>query len=308
MILSNIYIYYIFLVNYKMCVISYMSFENNIILFKNRDRLYDARIKIIHEIRDRIEICYLLDIDTNWIEGLNEYGISLLNSALLVKNDELEGTHRTNNKGSDGEKILKALCNKSLKYTLASLLTYTGGSNIPLMGHTIVANQSLVVHLETTTKNKPIIKKITKNKLVLTNHGIETDSGYKSGRKKKSSLLRKNIIEKEIDSLQKFKYNQYLIFKIFSKNYEHLDARFHPYRSKEHSIKYLNNFPTPETKIFSTTSQIFINTTQLKFIVGVDKKHGIFYGYENKLPKGYLPKITFEIFSICKEDNLSNLP
>ena len=37
-----------------------------------------------------IEICYVIDNETDWTEGMNQYGIGLVNSALFVKRDEKE--------------------------------------------------------------------------------------------------------------------------------------------------------------------------------------------------------------------------
>ena len=38
----------------------------------------------------RVEHCYVVDQDTGWSEGMNSEGIGIVNSALMVKQDEKE--------------------------------------------------------------------------------------------------------------------------------------------------------------------------------------------------------------------------
>ena len=52
---------------------------------------YKARVEVIHEIVEGVEMLYWRDIDTDWSEGMNEYGIGIVNSSLLVREDEKEG-------------------------------------------------------------------------------------------------------------------------------------------------------------------------------------------------------------------------
>ena len=74
-----------------MCVIASLYLEEQSILVKNRDRKYKASIKIVHEIKNGVEILYLHDIGTDWSEGLNEFGIGITNATLMVVQDETEG-------------------------------------------------------------------------------------------------------------------------------------------------------------------------------------------------------------------------
>lgn len=71
-----------------MCVIIYYK-QNNNILIKNRDTKHMPNIQIIHEIINNIEIVYMHDILTDWIEGINEYGFSIINSSLNHKSGQL---------------------------------------------------------------------------------------------------------------------------------------------------------------------------------------------------------------------------
>jgi len=61
-----------------MCVILYTTINGKKILAKNRDRIYHPNIEIIHEIIDGIEVIYLMDKKTGWIEGMNENGFGTI--------------------------------------------------------------------------------------------------------------------------------------------------------------------------------------------------------------------------------------
>ena len=141
------------------CVIAHGVFDNKIILAKNRDRTYKANVRIIRELVDGVEMVYILDDDTDWSEGINEYGIAIVNSALMVNADEKE-KKLAKSKGKpseDGAKIRKALSYKKPSEAIMS-----------------------------------VVKKLSKKEThVRTNHGYDyKDSGYTSGQNKKSSNLR----------------------------------------------------------------------------------------------------------------------
>ena len=71
------------------CVTVAKMLDGDMVLFKNRDRNYRPRLKIVRELtKTGIEVCYVVDDDTDWLEGMNHNGIGLVNSALFVKRDE----------------------------------------------------------------------------------------------------------------------------------------------------------------------------------------------------------------------------
>jgi hypothetical protein len=74
-----------------MCVIASLYLENQSILAKNRDRKYKASIKVIHELKDGVEVLYIQDLDTGWAEGLNEYGIGVTNATVYPVDIRLTG-------------------------------------------------------------------------------------------------------------------------------------------------------------------------------------------------------------------------
>ena len=74
----------------KECIIVSKKFGNDMVLAKNRDRAYKPLIEIVHTFINEVEVVYLHDITTDWSEGMNEYGIGIVNSALMVGFDEKE--------------------------------------------------------------------------------------------------------------------------------------------------------------------------------------------------------------------------
>jgi hypothetical protein len=72
------------------CTIAAVRLDDGVIIAKNRDRGYVAKMNIIHEIIDGVEVAYWHDVDTDWSEGINEFGIGIVNSSLLVAQDEKE--------------------------------------------------------------------------------------------------------------------------------------------------------------------------------------------------------------------------
>lgn len=73
------------------CTIVGVRLDDGVVLVKNRDRGYKGKVEIIHELINGVEVVYWRDVDTDWSEGMNEYGIGIVNSSLLVAQDEKEG-------------------------------------------------------------------------------------------------------------------------------------------------------------------------------------------------------------------------
>jgi len=53
------------------CIIAHTILDDKIILAKNRDRPYDAKVKIVRELINDVEMVYIVDNDTDWSEGMN---------------------------------------------------------------------------------------------------------------------------------------------------------------------------------------------------------------------------------------------
>ena len=90
------------------CTIAHAVVDNKIILAKNRDRSYSARVRVVRELINDVEMVYIIDEDTDWSEGMNSFGTAVINSALMVNADEKEKKiAKSKGKPSeDGKKII----------------------------------------------------------------------------------------------------------------------------------------------------------------------------------------------------------
>lgn len=274
------------------CTIAAVRLDDGVVLAKNRDRGYKARVEIIHEIVNDVEMVYWRDIDTDWSEGMNEYGVGIVNSSLLVNQDEKEGkeVEKTRNndatetriKSYDGEKIRKALTYKTLPQVIKSIVGFSGKDkkDVGLKGETFVSDSNSVYVIEMTSKHSPIIKKLKKDSkiVVRTNHGIyQKTAGYTKGEKRKSSVSRMELAK---DHLKNVKTDMEVINKLKQKYKK--DPFLNPYRRK-------NMYH------METTGQIMMNLNKKLLVVRMDNEMGEFIGIKNKLPKDYTPKIKIKI-------------
>ena len=249
------------------CVIARLNLDGNIILAKNRDRMYAPELEVIHELVNGVEVVYMHDILTDWSEGMNSNGIGIVNASLSVAFDEREGDiakdkAKSGSSGKpsyDGFKIRTALSKAKLPQALRSVISSP--------------KHSFVV--EMTSKHLPSIKRISEAETITrTNHGTAyPGAGYASGVKRDSSISRQEIA-----------YNT--LIGISSED-EILDAL-----SRQHSTdKFMNPYRRDNSYDIATSSQVLMNLTNLKFEFRHDASESVFKGFVNKLPKGYKPKI-----------------
>lgn len=267
------------------CVVARLEVGGKTILAKNRDRGYKADIEIIHELINGVEVAYLHDTLTDWSEGLNEFGIGIVNASLMVDFDEKAGDLARGelDKGkapkisADGLKIRTALSKKKLSESMRSVINFVGDdkSDVGVKGQTIIATPKYSFIIEMTSKHLPIINQIeNKDILVRTNHGIEhPETGYTSGVKRKSSEARMEISKAALANVKDA--NEVLS----ALSHQHIDNNFlNPYRRKnKHDME--------------TTSQIMYNLNDLELHMRWDQDQSDFKGYVNRLPKGYKAKI-----------------
>jgi hypothetical protein len=276
----------------KECTIAAVRLGDNVVLAKNRDRGYKANVEIVHELVDGVEVVYWRDVDTDWSEGMNEYGIGIVNSSLLVNQDEKEGKEvqkKRNNdatetriKSYDGEKIRKALTYKTLPQVIKSIVGFSGKDkkDVGLKGETFVSDSNGVYVIEMTSKHSPIIKKLKKEKKVIvrTNHGIyHKNVGYVKGEKKKSSHMRLDFAKKHLEDVKTDK--------------EVIDRL----KQKYDKDPFLNPYRTKNMYNMQTTGQIMLNLDKKEVTVRMDNEMGEMVGIKNKLPKGYSPKIKIKV-------------
>ena len=84
-------------------------------LAKNRDRKYNPNIEIIHELINGTEVMFIHDTLTDWSEGMNEYGIGIVNASLMVDFDEFEGDIAKGDKDKDKKEKSKEKDKKDKK-------------------------------------------------------------------------------------------------------------------------------------------------------------------------------------------------
>ena len=269
------------------CIGVTMRVNKHVILAKNRDRAYKPDLEVVHTRIDGTEVAYLHDITTDWSEGMNEYGIGIVNTALIVGYDEDEKKIlKSGGKPSkDGARIRYALSKKTIEDVVEAVSSYQGG----VKGHTIIVSQDTVYTVETTSKHKAhIIKHKPGTFLVRTNHGDEyPDAGYTQADEPddfKSSVARRD------DAIALLRD-----VKTVADVLPAMRTQTHEPHSNLNVIR--------DTKKMSTSSQMLLDLTartlQLDYI---EKYTDAMKGVVTKLPKDYSPKITIQINKITDRD------
>ena len=285
-----------------MCVIVYTTIDNKKILVKNRDRVYKPNIVIIHELVDGVEMAYIKDLKTGWIEGLNGNGIGIINSTLnrndgkykvdksylkMKKNRILDALHKT-----DSKKIINEIIEDNKKVPF-------------LEGHSLIVCDDKCLHIENNVDNKFVITKINDTS-VFTNSGKSfDDAGFVKGKKGLSSFLRRKNIEMELKNKQINSYEE--LIDIMNKNYIGIDPRFHSYRDEKMIEKHLHNNSEKNKKnmkIVRTTGQILLNLTDKELVYYEDINNSKGVKYINNLPKNYNPIIKVIINKTEKNKEL----
>lgn len=216
------------------CVIAFSEVGGKKFMFKNRDRNYVPQLKVFHTHRGGVEVVFFRDENTGWLEGINEFGIAVANSALMVLWDEKEGAkgkkkdngHLGAIGSRDASRILNALKCRTFEDALESVLTYEGG----VRGHTIVSDGVQAVSVEHTAKHEAYITDLTgKDKHhAMSNHGLRyPDAGYTLGENKKSSEAR---LQKVLDLLPQISSPEELIERLYAQRFEDFNSPFNVVR------------------------------------------------------------------------------
>lgn len=258
------------------CIIISKEVDDKFILAKNRDRTYKPKLEIIHELIDGVEVVHLHDLHTDWSEGMNEFGIGIMNTALMVGFDEkeLKIIRKTGNISEDGDKIRTALSKKNLKDAVTSIVEYKKG----LRGHTFISSPDDMITVEMSNR-KPKLKLVnSEHPIVRTNHGhAYSDAGYNTGKSYESSKIRQISAELQIEKAKKW----YDLAPLLRQKFFDNTSRFNMKRD------------TPKLK---TSSQMVLNLTdKLVLFTYFDSNVEKFFGIKNKLPKGYTPKIKIKV-------------
>lgn len=266
------------------CIIVSKEIDDKFILAKNRDRAYKPKLEVVHTLINGVEVVYLHDITTDWSEGMNEYGIGIVNSALMVGHDEAEKkiVKKAGKPSKDGARIREVLAQKTFKEAIKKVVGKNDASNNGIKGHTFVSSPKYMVSVEQTSKHKPhLTLQNTESPVVRTNHGhVFADAGYTSGMNYMSSKIRKISAEKTIDKVEDWTQ----IPAMMRKQYYEKDSQL--------------NMRRDTNKMF-TSSQTVLNLTDKIFLLEyLADKVEAFEGIKNELPKGYIPKIKIQVNKI----------
>lgn len=174
-----------------MCVLIAKYFPGHgWVAVKNRDRNYTPEISFNrYHSKDGVERLLFEDDITNYCEGINSNGVSILSASLMVLNDEKEIEKRTKSKSSDGEKIKKSL----LEFN--AIAAAHACIQEQLTGNTLILDANNCFLLEGSRKDGKFRYKlglIPKSSTVArTNHGIWMPwAGYQRGIDENQTLSR----------------------------------------------------------------------------------------------------------------------
>lgn len=157
---------------------------------KNRDRNYTPTLDFIESTEDGVSRMMMHDKVTGYKEGINSYGVSILNTSLDVYDDESEVDAGTAETSPDGRHIAEALMFKDPLDAVKLLVKRKLG------GCTIVFNINQCYLIEASDKDGKasyefIVKKIAKtNTVARTNHGLWLEwAGYQRKDDNKSETM-----------------------------------------------------------------------------------------------------------------------
>jgi hypothetical protein len=250
---------------------------------KTRDRNYEPHLKIVRDVVNGFEIVYIIDNQTGYLEGMNENGIGVLNSALLVSDDEKAvGSYlkRSKKKGSsnDGPRVLRALGMPTLKMCIQSLVGYDGG----IKGHTFVGSPRSLYVIELTSKNNPIVKRLDPSTGfdVRTNHGIDhPDAGYTLDKQPDdyiSSKIRKVGAETALDGSPS------------------TDGVM-PSLATQHFSHGSNLNMLRRTDSMRSSSQVLLNLDERELVCYYFPDECKFLGIDDRTPPGHEPQVSVRV-------------
>ncbi len=275
------------------CVIATTTLNGNRVLFKNRDRNYVPELKVYHVRINGVEILYMKDEMTGWIEGINQYGIGIVNSALMVLWDEKEGSKSKAKSNilsvvgsKDADRVLHALRSKTLDEAAVKLVEYDGG----IRGHTFVSDGVRARSIEHTAKHAAIVRTLPKSRThVRSNHGdYYEDAGYTSGENQESSHLRKERAFKILTELsEKNASVDEIAPSVYIQRKDDLSSPFNIVRKTENMF---------------TSSQVVFDLANRKMILYLIPDECDFLGYEKKIAGECVCQLDVRRFSFIDQE------
>ena len=275
------------------CVIFSKKCDGNVVLGKVRDRMYDPSVCVYHLELDGTEICVMFDRITGFCEGINEHGIGIVNSSLMVLQDEREGISdgdQNPERSPDGIKIIKALTKKTVPETLRALIAYKPRKfQRGLKGHTLVSNGKEVYALENTRIHTPKVLRLKPHEVnTRTNHGIYyPGAGYTKGDDYISSIVRQWEAKKQLEKVQRTED----LMPALTQSIEKTDGSMNPVRF---------------TDKMRTTSQMVVDPAKGEMLLYLVPEHSKFEGVRNLLPGGRKPKMKVRVFKYPSREKLKD--
>jgi hypothetical protein len=286
-----------------MCVIAAKFLpEHGWIGIKNRDRNYKPVVSFIQSFKNGIERLLLRDDLTGYTEGLNEFGVSVLSAATLVKDDEnevreirnrLRGTKKQrieagNFISKDGQKLRTILLEKDIESALIKLKELK-----PLGNHLLFDKKKCyIIEIDVTPEertdraekrledptyenpNPPVdikVKKVSKNSIVVrTNHGIFLDlAGYQDTPNK---MIGDMDDDEYVEWMKINRYSSEVRYDTSMKNLEQANTieqvlnAVSDRTNKDPQLNPLRTGRRTDKKPLRTTGQIIIIPSKLKLI------------------------------------------
>lgn len=259
------------------CIIAGTRIDGRPILFKNRDRAYDANLRAYHLELRGVEMAFVRDLDSNYLEGLNEHGVGIVNTALMVQADEQEGKGAKGKskgpmKSKDGPKIFRALMQSSIDEALRELLR-----NEPIKGHTFICQGDKLYCIEASRTHEPKVHRLDLSRVnTRTNHGVAyPDAGYTKGEDYVSSIVRRWETQKRFQEL--------------SKPEEMALSLRRPIHDKDSPFN-----PMRDTEKMRTTNQVMFDLENKILHLYLMPGHSTFHGVKNFMTRD--PKIKLKVW------------
>ena len=266
------------------CVISVGTWGDKKCLLKVRDRNYRPRLKVYHVMLDGVEVAYMRDEVTGWVEGLNEYGIGIVNTALMVDADEEEHANAQRGvKRLDGKRIKEGLKQKTVEEAAEAVKATERG----LPGHTFIADKDRTIALEEDRAHDYLQKNLSNKIHTRTNHGIAyEDAGYQEGEDYDSSVARRDTAMKALRGLEG---PDDIVPALMKARKQDRDDPNNVVRRGENDQ-------------MRTTSHLVIDLTDLALNLYLMPNNVQFAGFYQKLPDDHDAKITVRIYKIKDYD------
>lgn len=258
------------------CIIGAGQYSGSNCLIKVRDRNYVPAIKIIREIVDGVEVAYLYDIDTDWSEGINEYGIGVVSSALRVIDDEVVKKEKA--KADDGIRIRKILAKDNISSAVNEAVRNG------MSGHCFISDANQIVTFEPQPEDEnhwvKLLDLAKGDIAVRTNHGVDTKgTGYTKGPDFVSSKYRH---QQAVRWLNQCRDKNELARSLTRR-------RLSDYKNPNNMIRDLDDG-------MMTTSLAVLDSEECCMKTYLIPSKVDFCGIENRLPEGYKPKVKLEFY------------